>query len=204
MKRFAVLSISTLCVVFGLAGASGAQVDFPDTLTLNVDVLDYNNTTSWPWEAQGGDSINVAQAELRAEPGTGESVCDRDAWEVCDTIVIHWIEPPSWDSVTEKYHIVAVYKVNLAGYEDNGRPGASVCDHILIHFKTPPELHCHSVWYHIERIGECVGSSKFSIELTKGKKVPSLTTYGLIVLAALLVLSAIWVMLRRRRVTVPA
>ena len=99
----------------------------------------------------------------------------------CDTL--HEI----WPKFCERYH--------LHSWEDNGNGYLDSCDVIdLVH-----EVTQDTTWWHVEDVA--IDILVFSVA---DPTIPTMTQWGVIILVALIIASAIFIMLRRRKATIAA
>lgn len=101
----------------------------------------------------------------------------------CDTL--HEIRP----QFCERYH--------LSSWVDSGEPFTqlSYCDTIDITHLGTEEV----TWWHVEDV-----AIDILVQSIPDPTIPTLTQWGVIILAVLIVASAVFIMIRRKRATVPA
>jgi hypothetical protein len=134
----------------------------------------------------------------------------------CCTLVIHWA-----DCETDTVHITEDILVNLEMVRDDNYSGYwDSCDQQLLHFKEG-EYNCNRFWYHVVRVGHIVWPPPLFCRKVLYKvpvleevdaieaypqqprpQTPALTEWGLLVLVVLLIISTIFVLLKRRKVVV--
>jgi hypothetical protein len=156
-----------------------------------IDIAKAEDVEWWHVQAQpfvaGLCSLILDQGAFRKYlVASGPPNPDSCAWKITHPICTWWREvvPPA-DTIW--WHI--------GSWIDSGLPHneLSVCDTIDIVRAENLE------WWHVEDVA-------IDIQVLSGPvpRTPTMTQWGVVVLAALIVISAVYIMLRRRRATVPA